>query len=307
MNAMGYGDLDSALMEIQRQAARVLDFIRSHAYDAMFPEQVMQQMEEGIFPIAEFLRTYDDFLTSRGPLDGRHIKIAELAVGRPDIVSMLPLPDRSGVQVNLRSPIYNTSAMQDIYEDDESSGTEISVDVYIDTDDEKTHRRIFRNVDDLVSLLGYGGPEDEEVIRGSIFRRSRSRLKQAITSDEMKLRAAKAERALEIQGLDGPQADVYLKISQAISNIIHSVSETQSSVCLRVGPIFLVKYQTAAGPVVLTRSLSQIELKALERYPEIQRDPIRAFELLAMAVESWDDGHDHPFDDGGRPEEPRLL
>jgi hypothetical protein len=45
--------------------------------------------------------------------------------------------------------------------------------------------------------------------------------------------------------------------------------------------------------MVLVRNLSQIEIRAMEKFPEIQRNPEKAFEALSLAVtqlESAEDG-----------------
>jgi hypothetical protein len=46
----------------------------------------------------------------------------------------------------------------------------------------------------------------------------------------------------------------------------------------------LIKYQDERGPIVLMRSLSQLEIRALERYPEIQMRPREALQALGTAV-----------------------
>ncbi|WP_345626463.1 hypothetical protein [Rugosimonospora acidiphila] len=48
--------------------------------------------------------------------------------------------------------------------------------------------------------------------------------------------------------------------------------------------MLIIKYQNEQGPVLLMRSLSQLEIRALERYPEIQMHPGKALEALSAAI-----------------------
>jgi len=148
---------------------------------------------------------------------------------------------------------------------------------------------VLERIDELVKVLGYGDPEDVEIQRGSIFRRSWARIKAGVTADEVKVRAAKAERALELQGLVLPQAEADFKISQSINALMQSLVDVPNA-CVRAGSILLIKYSTSEGAVVLTRVLSPMELRALERFPGIQREPSRVIEQLALAVDNWQDG-----------------
>lgn len=83
--------------------------------------------------------------------------------------------------------------------------------------------------------------------------------------------------------LDARQAQVDEKVAAAVSGLVNSFADVPRA-CVRVGSIFFVKYSGSSGPVVLARNLSQVEIRAMERFPEIQRDPEKAFEALALAV-----------------------
>ncbi len=96
----------------------------------------------------------------------------------------------------------------------------------------------------------------------------------------MRDRLTKAERALELSQLDARQADFDSKEAEAVSKLVASVNDIPQ-VCMRLGSIMLVKIQECGSPALYIRSLSQLEMKALDRYPEIQRDPRNALQLLA--------------------------
>ena len=58
---------------------------------------------------------------------------------------------------------------------------------------------------------------------------------------------------------------------------------------MHVRSILLIKFADPHGPVLLTRSLSQVEIAALERCPEILRNPRTALQALGDAVDNLDD------------------
>jgi hypothetical protein len=158
----------------------------------------------------------------------------------------------------------------------------ISVAMYIDGDDAAV-RAVMRRVDTLVGALGYGKPIDEQIENGSIFRRYFAILKRAFTSRDARENLVKAERALELLTIDVRQAQVDEKVAAAVSGLVDSFEDVPRA-CVRVGSIFFVKYLGPSGAVVLARNLSQVEIRAMERFPEIQREPEKAFEALALAV-----------------------
>ncbi|MGI5378522.1 hypothetical protein ACQEV2_30585 [Streptomyces sp. CA-251387] len=161
------------------------------------------------------------------------------------------------------------------------ASTEVPVSMYIDSDDEGAISTIIQRVQELASVLGYEEIGEPEVRRGSIFRRSRAVAQVGI--DELKSRLMKVERGLELAQLDLRQAEVNVKESEAVSNLLTAL-ETTERVCLQVGSVFIVKYVLAGRQVVLVRNLTQLEMHALTRYPEIQTRPEDAMQALATAI-----------------------
>src|SRR2546430_12918035 len=76
--------------------------------------------------------------------------------------------------------------------------TYIAVDAYLDTDDDATAADVLRALDRFAELLGYEGPIEERIERGSIWRRAQGVLKNGLTSGEVPLRLGKPERALQL-------------------------------------------------------------------------------------------------------------
>jgi hypothetical protein len=153
---------------------------------------------------------------------------------------------------------------------------EISVSVYLDSDDASTAERVIRYVDEFVELLGYDGPIGQTIEHGSFLRRSLAKIKVALTSDEVRDLIVKAERAVEVH---------YLDSEQAVSNMIGALADVPNA-CIQVGSILFIKYSGPQGPVVLSKNLTPKEIKTLERFPGIQKEPHKVLEYLAIAQES---------------------
>jgi hypothetical protein len=135
----------------------------------------------------------------------------------------------------------------------------------------------------VVAALGYDGPYDVAISSGSIFRRSRAILRRGVDTADLRVRLAKVERALELSYLDRRQADVDAVESEAVRRLVDSLKDVPQA-CLRIGSIFLIKFQDSHGPVLVVRTLSPLEAHTLERFPEIQRNPRVALEALATAM-----------------------
>ena len=76
--------------------------------------------------------------------------------------------------------------------------------------------------------------------------------------------------------VDAAEADAFAKAMASLGDV--------TSACVRVGSMLIVKYPDSLGNIVLVRQLSALELRTLERFPGIQRDPRTAIETLAAAV-----------------------
>lgn len=159
----------------------------------------------------------------------------------------------------------------------------ISVNVYIDSNDENLARGVIEAAQGLAAVLGYEGVNDERILRGSIWRRARAVLRQGLSSRELRDRFVKVERALELRHLDASQAEVDSKEAEAVSTLIASLADIPNA-CVVVGSIFLIKFTTPDGPVIHSKCLSQVEIRALERFPEIQVNPRNALLGLSTAV-----------------------
>jgi hypothetical protein len=160
---------------------------------------------------------------------------------------------------------------------------EISVAIYLDTDAADVAALCVRYVDELVEALGYNGPIDAVTESGSFIRHSWARIKRSLTSEEVTERLIKAERAVELRYLDSYQVEVDSKIADTVTKLVQSL-EGVPNACIRAGSLLLIKYTRDERPVLLTRNLSQQEIKTLEKFPGIQQDPQKTLESLALAL-----------------------
>jgi hypothetical protein len=170
----------------------------------------------------------------------------------------------------------------------ETEQTTVDVVVYLDSTDPAVLAGALASLDDLVRVMGYEGPAEATIEWGSLFRRSKAAAQRALRSDELHDRLVKVERAPELEKIDLKQAEVDNKEAEAVAKLMASVAEIPE-VCIRVGALLFIKHNGLAGPVILVRNLSQLELRALERFPEIQKNPKSTMEALATAISSMDD------------------
>jgi hypothetical protein len=171
-----------------------------------------------------------------------------------------------------------------------NSSTEqtIAVEAYLDTNDPLLARAVCTALDDVVELLGYERPEREFVQRGSWWRRASAKLKAIQDSEEIAERRIQLQRALDIALIEGRQAEVDVKAAEAAARLISSLDNVAQG-CLRAGSVLVVKYQGDDGPVILSRTLSPQEIRAINRFPEIQTKPRHVIESLVTAVSTIGD------------------
>lgn len=167
--------------------------------------------------------------------------------------------------------------------DDEVIEGALVVDAYLDIDDFVTARAVLSALDHMASVLGFERPEWEQLQRGSWWRRAKAALGRAVASEELATRLIKVERAIEVATLDRQQAEVDVRSAEAVAQLLAALQDVPQA-CLRVGSIMIVKYPGDSGPIVLSRNLSQLEIAALERFPEIQKKPRQALDALAIAI-----------------------
>ncbi|WP_030017373.1 hypothetical protein [Streptomyces monomycini] len=106
--------------------------------------------------------------------------------------------------------------------------------------------------------------------------------------------------------MDVRQAKVNAKEAEAVSSLLSVLSEAQFT-CIQIGPIFPVKHGSEGNQVIAVRNLTQLEMRALSRCPEIQTRPEKALGALATAISAMADAGDGGDDDDGGDAMPRRA
>lgn len=160
---------------------------------------------------------------------------------------------------------------------------ELHVYIYIDTDDDEKIGKIEALTDELVDLLGFDGPLDSRSERGSWIRKSTARIKDGLTSSDVRVRIANLEQMAALYAVDDKQAQVDSKFADVLFRLIDSLKDVPSG-CIRAGSTLLVKYEVNGRSIIQSRKLTASETRALEKYPEMQNDPVTLMGALALAV-----------------------
>ncbi len=138
-----------------------------------------------------------------------------------------------------------------------------------------------KSLRDLVDAFGIEVVYEFPVEDGSWFREFILRMKDstAIPSRDEQLNLLR--RALEMQVLDRPQAQIDITQSQAVANLVIAFEKTPSAI-VQVGSVLLIKNHD----VTIVRNLTQLELAYWERNPGLFHDPEAALRELQRASDS---------------------
>ena len=121
---------------------------------------------------------------------------------------------------------------------------------------------------DAVASLGFEVDIRKPPIIGSWFRVMLGRSREALTSDAAAEIALRLERAIEIQALHKPQADIDWSQADGVAKLITAL-DGQPNALIQIGSVFLVK----VDGVIAVRNLSQRELAFLQRNSRILTTP----------------------------------
>ena len=129
------------------------------------------------------------------------------------------------------------------------------------------------------SFLDFEGFEviyEEAGVWGSWFGRSIARSKHALKSDQARDIQMRTGRALEMQALLLPQAQVDAAQADGAARLLSSLSGTPNAL-VRIGSILIIK----VDGVPIVRNLTQTELSYLEHNRHLYRSPKDALEGLS--------------------------
>lgn len=145
----------------------------------------------------------------------------------------------------------------------------------------------------LLSSVDFVISDEFPVIYASWFGRYWARTKNASTREAVTNRLERLERAIELQGLDKPQAEVDEKYFNAASNFIKSI-EASANVAAQIGPLLIVKITKDGVSNVQVKKLSIDQLMLLEKNQSWFQSPPDIFMKLGVNLGPTKDIPDSP-------------
>ena len=159
----------------------------------------------------------------------------------------------------------------------------LPVRVYLTSDKGSETASVAHQVGELLAAFGFDVADDFPEERGSWWKKWFARTKDTLTQPEVQDRLKKIERALELQGLHKPQAEVDKNQAEAAKALLEGIKDQQHATA-QVGSILVLKTTNSDGEgVVHVRQLSQKQLIAIENAPELLQSPGEALRLLGDA------------------------
>ncbi len=161
---------------------------------------------------------------------------------------------------------------------DERDG--LSVDLYIDSTDERVFLNVRAALEELLHGQGVELEYSGDPIRGSWFQLGKAKLSTPEARAGIDERVAKVEHALQVQHLDGPLSEANKNNASAAQDLLAALEHTERAV-LHIGSILIVKLTLPSGKSsVVAHTMSVAEQRALERDPSLLRNPDELFRLL---------------------------
>lgn len=124
-------------------------------------------------------------------------------------------------------------------------------------------------VTDVASVLGLEVAYEYPLVEASWFKRWFARTRDVATRPEIADRLMKLERAIELQGLQVPQAQVDLAQAEAATKLITAMPDDIPAAA-QVGSLLVI---SVPGHALMTRTLTQQELITLETHQDLLTDP----------------------------------
>jgi hypothetical protein len=158
--------------------------------------------------------------------------------------------------------------------------------MFLETNDTSIAERVSGTVENLAEALGLRIVEFGPIRKGSFFRDFWVRLKSDESHRAVADRMKVGERFLEAHYIGLKQAEIDSKTATAFRETMESIADVPHC-CIRIGSLLILKYANTRGEaVVQCRQLSQPEIWAMERHPELQSTPSKVLEALAMLIET---------------------
>ncbi len=162
----------------------------------------------------------------------------------------------------------------------------VPVRAYIDETPDGAITAISNAIKEVLSAYGFEVADEFPEIKGSWFKKWFVKSKDTLSRPEVTERLDKVERAIDLQVLNRPQADIDEKQSAAIANLIKALDNVPNA-AIQSGSVLVVKLTTPNGSVIQARTLSQDEMVQLENNQLLLQDPSKVlYELSAACLNS---------------------
>jgi len=158
----------------------------------------------------------------------------------------------------------------------------VPVRAYIDKTPEGAIAAISTAVADVLVAFGFSVADEFPEIKGSWFKKWFAKSKDVLSQPEVKERLEKIERAVELKGIDRPQAEVDEKQASAIAKLVKALDKVPNA-AVQAGSVLVVKLTTPKGPVIQARTLTQQEMVELENNQLLLQDPAEVLGRLSAA------------------------
>ncbi|MFI7120460.1 hypothetical protein [Amycolatopsis sp. NPDC049868] len=131
----------------------------------------------------------------------------------------------------------------------------------------------------ILNTHGIDVVEPGEPIIGSWFRLMLGRTKKTLTSEQMADLMARVERAIELQVLHKPQAEINAAELDGVAKLVTALGKEQNA-CVQIGSVFLLK----VDGTIVSRTVSQREMAFLERNSGLLSTPREVLGALERAA-----------------------
>ncbi|MEM8669471.1 MAG: hypothetical protein AAGG48_18240 [Planctomycetota bacterium] len=153
----------------------------------------------------------------------------------------------------------------------------VPIRVYLSEDDATKVSDVSDAVERLTEAFGFSISDEFPAKKGSWWKKWFARTKEIATEPEIKERLARLERALEIQGLLTPQAQIDRNEAEAVAKLAEAVKGVQNA-AVQAGSVLFIK----TDDCIQVRTLTQRELVHLERNQDLLTAPSELPERLAQ-------------------------
>ncbi|RWQ60298.1 hypothetical protein [Mesorhizobium sp.] len=137
-----------------------------------------------------------------------------------------------------------------------------------------------RAITELAQAIGMEISDEYPGVRGSWLQKLFAKTSEVTTSEAVRERLDKVERALEMKALLTPQADVDEKLANAAANLIKA-TENIDQTAMQLGSILFIKMTINGKPIVHVKTLNQKEIIQFEKNQGILSSPESILHKLA--------------------------